>query len=1841
MLKKINNKILLSIIIFLSTIIIAIWWYFWVTKYLDYKAKIAVWEINKVVEKDFSKENCEKILDFDIKDAEWNKNFKLKKYINYKNICNKKYNISNISRNLENCKNIIKYDKDYFEKNYIILDSFSDIQKECSEKYLTAKLKINKFFDVANDFKSSISLDLSLPFYEDKGEVASSEYIENRTNAKKRLIKLISISPEVKLNVNDITLYPKKWIISLDLKPETEYKITLNSFENKSIETKTKQEILTFKTPKNKFLGIILKNPVSLYMDKNPPIFNLIKYNLENKKETSLKICRISNENYSKIEILRWREKNFEEKKEFFINWIDKIKTFECFTKKIDLEWKDLLINKQIDFSKELWKPARSWLYYITFENKEDRYVNNNLQYPIFFGIIDSHITMKISKNWKWFFFVNDFKWKPLANQEIRIYLNKFQDHKKNWDYKTNKETIKYFSPLDKLVLWKEIFLWKTNWQWILEVDLKEKVEWAFDKTFQSWDYDYNGINDSFFVTSASKDYLTYNHSQWNAGIAPWNFGYDFSPDRWWREEPKFYTHIFTDRKLYLPWEEVNLKAIIRNSNNLEIPKNKEFNLIVKDSNNKEIFNKKLKSSEFGSISDKIKLTKNSPLWNYFITLKDDNWEYWYSNFSVEVFKNPTFKTEINLKTIWLNWWEVSVVEDKNNNNKYYKNYSWKFTIKAIIDSKYYNWAKLKNAKFTYKVYKQRYFWENYWNECYWGCYWEPRKKFYTEGKWILDSEWKAIFDINIDFKSNYDDYKYIVEITIKDDLWETISSSNSIVAKLPSHFKRRNYNAWIKFETKNNFYKVWEKFTINGWLSNWKWTDDYNNKYVFIIKKKNYITKYINDIRGYKRPINTIEEKIKKVLLVNNTNFKVDKEGKLKLDFIAKESWEYVFEYWKIDFDYLKNEKLDLEKLLKQNYVSDFINNKEFFTILAYWKNNAKNPIASDNKIRVLSEKVSYHLWEKAKVLIRLPFSKWKILWTVEKQWVIKKELINVNSNIFFKEILVDNTFIPNAFIWVVAIEVDDKKIPEYKLWYTEIVVDKTDKKSFVEIKTNKKIYKPKEKVVLNIKNKLKNWYWKKAELTVMVVDDSLISLMWNVDLNTLEKFYKKLPFQIQTSLTNLAMLKNYYFSRPWIVGWSWFGNFKGWDSAISSRTIFKNTAYYNPSVITDYYWNARVEFELPDNLTNFRIMVIANSSDNFFWYSSSNIQVRKNVIIEDKTPLIYRSGDEIEIAAKIFNNTEKEIWFKVQFESSDIEVEDSSKKVIIKWNSSELIKFWTKWHLDKSRDVKYTISALGDSPDNSDKFEKIIENKEFPSINTIIVKWWLAEKWVKQHFKIKIPENTDIKKSKVRISFSNNLLEWIEKTAKSLLVYPYGCIEQTTSTTYPNAIILNFSYLFPDIIPEKEARKNLEAGIERIKSMQTTSGGFGYWIWDTNPNLHITPYVLRRLVDMKTFGASIPDDIIKKATKYLENNFSNISQNIDKTETFYTFAKLWKAELAYNNLLKNIDDNKFTRHELITYTYWLITWDKIKNKETIDKNIKKIIEKLDNNEKQARYWSKKSDKALFTSMLIDYWYDQKIITKYIKELYSIDWSNYYYSTTAKNNAFIAFAKYMKKYWNNSYSNFAFSIGYIQNRDKRFWLWEEQPNTVKRDFILDDVIQYKENFIELTTYVISWKNIFTNLTLESVPKDKLKIKETSNNMKVSRKIFKISDWKEVTNWVFKKWELYKIKIDISFDKEKERRNLALEDYIPSTFKIINTKFKTEETISWESNINNWDWNHIEYLKDRIFANTNNVWWKNIKFEYTVRPEFRWKFVYPPVNAYMMYDSETNAHSIFQLIKVK
>lgn len=1974
------NKILSIVLVF---VFFSVLLFFWVKQYQVYIAEKQVKTINKILDENVVwRDNCKPILDFNkTLISSDNKFFNEWKYDIFREKCDKKYNIANVKLDEEECIKIIKSEKEGLYDKYIILDDFNNIQNKCIDKFLKVDFSTWSFFEVDNDFKSTINIDFSLDFFEDSYEEWTKKYIDNRIKAKQKLINLLEIEPKININIDNIVLYPKKAILYLNLKPETKYNFSLKSFKTSTWKETEKQNFI-FTTPKNQFFWFKINKKVSLFQDTNQPNFTFYRYN-NNKKEAKIKICRIDNEAYAKIEVYDdFPNRDF--RRNFFKNWIDKIKTFDCKTKTINLmsppvggdAWKaegDVLIKKEFNFSEEIWDKARSGLYYVTFENQSDREYNNIIQKPIFFWIIDSHITMKISANWEAFFFVNDFNWNPLVNQDIRVYLNDFKSKKHNYNYDKDKDESIYYSPFEKNVLSKAINLWKTWKDWILKVDLKWKIDDAFSRTFDSWDYSYNWNLNSLFVTSASKNNLSFVSSKHNGWITPWNFGYsiwswwywdraenadEITLKSWW-VEPEIYSHIFTDRKLYLPWEEVNIKGILRNSKDLSIPKNKKIKLIVKDQSWKELLNKYVVVNNYGSFSETIKLNNNSKLWNYYINLSIWNNRIWRSGFSVEVFKNPKFKNEIMLETKGLNKDLVKITKTEIDKD-YYRDrekYLWNFNIKARISSKYYNWSKLKNAEYKYRVFKQYYYDTSYWNECYYGCYWEPDKVLYTEWKGVLDKNWNSNIDIPVKFESSYSDYKYIVEVTVKDAAGDTISSSNSIIARLPDEYKKWDPDSWINFTSSKRFYKSWDKIEINGTLNHWKFSKFYNDKFLLIIKKKDYKTKIVKDVRWYKRPVTSSIEKIEKILLVNTDNFVLNDKWKLSLEYIAKDTWEYVFEFGKVNKNYLLNPdevikkfqeelknwnlenfkfKKNFKDKVKVNYdtLSDLVTycdidsddcnrdyilkklwcnkdyidvsceNKEkeieipltiladdlidpdtnrFFTIISYWDKNSTNPIISDNKLQILSEKTSYHIWEKARILIRLPESNWKILLTKEKQWVVDSELINVKSNIFFKEFLVDDSFAPNTYISALFIpssqpktllweESEQEKVPEYKVWYTEIVVDKTDKKSFINIIPEKKVYKPRETVKLDIDVTDINKKAVKSELTVMVVDDSLISLMWNIDLNVLEKFYKKLPFRIQTAITNIAMLKNYYFSRRWIVGWSWANNLKGWDWVVSSRNIFRNTAYYNPSVITDNNWKAHIEFNLPDNLTNYRIMVVSNSKNNLFGMWEDFIEVRKNVIVEDKTPLILRYWDISEIWAQIFNTTDNDISFNVKLESKEVDSKNNIKNIIIKkWDSK-----YVSWNITVPNNIEkinYKISAIWDSKDNSDIIENKIDVKEPPVLITNIIKnltisWAKNEAWIWE-LKINIPDNIDINKSKVEVIFSNNKLSGIEKIVSSLAKYPYWCIEQTVSSTMPNAIILKFSNIYwNNIVNKDKALVNLKSWIERIKSMQLESWWFWYWQWgNIEASLNINSFVLWSLLEIqKVYKDKKLDEMINKNIVYLESKF--FDKSISNNEKIGVFLALAKAKKK--NILE-INSANLNEYDLINYTYALFLTDKNKFSTEIDLNIKKIkqLVKIDNNNNY--YTNSINNKALFLQLLISLNYDKNYIDILIWDLYSKNWNNYYYSTKTKNNSFLSFAKYLEKYSTKRISKFGFMIWNVLNRGVVYSVWDRNNVLKKFDYNLSKLISPNDKSFSFKVANLHSADLFATIIIKDYPKDILKVKPYSNNISVKREIFEVLDetkldectsyWnyykyktysdefklkcdkvlKKVDNNIYKKWALYRVKITSNLTNTKSK-NFVIEDYLPGAFRIINSKFKTESAlVTQNSKSNNWYWNYIEYNPNVVMAHDKYVWWNKKELSYYVRAEFTWIYMQPPVTWYYMYNPLIRANTWFNIIEVK
>ena len=144
-----------------------------------------------------------------------------------------------------------------------------------------------------------------------------------------------------------------------------------------------------------------------------------------------------------------------------------------------------------------------------------------------------------------------------------------------------------------------------------------------------------------------------------------------------------------------------------------------------------------------------------------------------------------------------------------------------------------------------------------------------------------------------------------------------------------------------------------------------------------------------------------------------------------------------------------------------------------------------------------------------------------------------------------------------------------------------------------------------------------------------------------------------------------------------------------------------------------------------------------------------------------------------------------------------------------------------------------------------------------------------------------------------------------------KYLIQYPYGCIEQTTSSVFPQLYLDQVKTLSED--EKKITQRNIKAGIERLKSFIQRDGGFGYWPGEENSDSWGTTYAGHFLVEAEAKGYLVPHDMIKRWKKYQKNKAQSwrkhqeqYSSELIQAYRLYTLALAGESELGAMNRLR-----------------------------------------------------------------------------------------------------------------------------------------------------------------------------------------------------------------------------------------------------------------------------------------------------------------------------------------------
>lgn len=314
------------------------------------------------------------------------------------------------------------------------------------------------------------------------------------------------------------------------------------------------------------------------------------------------------------------------------------------------------------------------------------------------------------------------------------------------------------------------------------------------------------------------------------------------------------------------------------------------------------------------------------------------------------------------------------------------------------------------------------------------------------------------------------------------------------------------------------------------------------------------------------------------------------------------------------------------------------------------------------------------------------------------------------------------------------------------------------------------------------------------------------------------------------------------------------------------SLRNDFRSTIFWKGNVELKNNGTASVEFYTSDAITSFRAISEGFTVDGGIGRTEHQFFSQVPFSISAKIPPNLITGDTVELPLSIKNTTTGNLKgvlsLKIPSELKLLNSYDSNQTVNA--NSSQIIP------------LKLLIVSVNDSAKFVAGFDvhglqdaielplKIIP-QGFP------VDLSFSGSELKRNYSVKIenPVKNSIKASlRAYPSVVSDLLAGIE----SILQEPYGCFEQTSMTSYPNALVL--SYLKNSGNTDQQlidkAQKLLQSGYKRLVTFETKEKGYE-WFGSTPGHEALTAYGLMQFHDMKNISDVVDNSMVERTSAWL----------------------------------------------------------------------------------------------------------------------------------------------------------------------------------------------------------------------------------------------------------------------------------------------------------------------------------------------------------------------------------
>ncbi len=518
--------------------------------------------------------------------------------------------------------------------------------------------------------------------------------------------------------------------------------------------------------------------------------------------------------------------------------------------------------------------------------------------------------------------------------------------------------------------------------------------------------------------------------------------------------------------------------------------------------------------------------------------------------------------------------------------------------------------------------------------------------------------------------------------------------------------------------------------------------------------------------------------------------------------------------------------------------------------------------------QLTLIPDRPSYQPGDTAEVLLLAPFSQSSALVTVEGHEILEARVERVEGYSRVLRVHIDDRHAPNCYLGVAAISGGELYRVDRAL-----LVPPRDRLLRVSITTDRSRYAPGDRVKAEVRvEDAAGKPVEGAEVALAVVDEAVYEISPELVTPLPEFFYPKRRQNVRTG-SSLAY-KFYGYSRePRLkkkadAAPSWaraFGAIKDLDDPRARRKN-KDTAHWAPALRTGKEGVARTTFDLPGNLTRWRLSAWALTADTRVGSARASFVSKKDLLVRMSSPRFLRDGDVTQAHVIAHNYTDRPAALTLALGDSPGEPRQAAPGARVA--ASFPIKIAPRALGSGLQTL--TARVTDDKREDALEIPMPVQPRGFEDVET--ESFFLHGAAAEREVTLTIPPDAVPGTARLQVRAGVGYTQALIRALEYVAGYPYGCTEQTLSRFLPAVVAADAlrSLGIQSAYLENEVPKFVRFGLAHLKHLQHEDGGWGWWTDDPS-DARMTALVVQGLALARRAGVAVDLELLTAGSRRL----------------------------------------------------------------------------------------------------------------------------------------------------------------------------------------------------------------------------------------------------------------------------------------------------------------------------------------------------------------------------------